>query len=261
MTRYKPLLLAFLVIGLAVIGLSFTTIWANTLRPKAASDLESELQHGVKSGQGAAGGGWEQIDASLRFHVEHPSSVVLDDAFIVSATCDVADATAYAVTVGPRFDSKRPLDYSKDKLSDRVQALFGGPEIGSKPKAGIELVMAGAEIAPSTPQTGSLRTPLSWSVRSHTKGKLQGFVRVRWLEEVTDPGERWELHVDEDSYFTVDVTDRIWNFENFTTWVARFVGTLLTLPGILLAIGAAFGKKKAAEPPRSRLILPDSDGF
>jgi hypothetical protein len=132
-----------------------------------------------------------------------------------------------------------------------------------KPKVGIELLMAGAEIVPATPQTGSLHTPIYWSVRARSKGTLQGFVRAKWLDEEADPKERWGLHLDDDAFFTLEVTDKImWDFAGISTWFARFIGTLLTIPGILVAIGAAFGgAKQTAEPTRPRLILPSSDGF
>lgn len=262
MKQNKPLLLLFLVVGVAVIGISFTTIWADMLRPKTTTEFQSELQHEVKTAEGFAGEGWEQIDATLRFKADHLSNVPIDDSFTVSTTFEIIDAAAYAVSIGPRRNSKTPLDLPQNQLFERVRQAFSGPEMGSKPKAGFELLMPGADVSPDTPQTSSLDSAVEWTVRPRSKGTLLGSVRVKWFEDELNPRERWDLRFEKDHPITVKVTDRFWNFANFSTWFARFVGTLLTIPGILVAIWTVFaGRKTTAEPTGPRIILPGEKGF
>jgi hypothetical protein len=261
MIQSKTLLLILLLVGITIIGLSFTTVWSKFLRPTTASELQSELRHEVKQGAGAAGEGWEHVDVKLRFDIEHPQVVAREESFIVTARCEVVDASVSSVMLGPRLQSKTTLDVPKEKLTERVSQLFGGPEHGSKAKVGIELLMAGAEIAPAAPQTGSLGSGISWSVRSTSKGTLMGVIKIAWLDEEPNPGERWALDVDENNFFRVEVTDRIWNVANVSTWFARFVGTLLTIPAFLISVWGAVRGKKLPEQPRSQLILPGSDRF
>src|SRR5688572_1238112 len=117
LARYVPIL-----VGVALFGATFTTLWKNvlfskTINEKAVRELSSDLVYEQMIAPGEGPDIWERVETTLIFRIQHPRSVTLSESFIVRAQMEIADARVYQVVTGFDVYEKLLIDLSE---KDRV---------------------------------------------------------------------------------------------------------------------------------------------
>ena len=220
---------------------------------------------------------WGTIKADLDVAIDLPQDVQTGDGFVVALTATVRQMTFVPhIPSQIRQEFERDLDlldpipagraipppeFSPDELRDFIHQRMKRGEIA------FVLSLAGAKVEPTGKNAVSEKGNTHWSVKPEGPGLLRGFIKPDFLRSSGGHSGEHRVEYSAAEYIPVNVTsvEPIITTKSVLSATVTFLGTLLTLPGILAFLEKRRRKRKEqdAEQQRQRpkIILPNDRRF
>ncbi len=172
----------------------------------------------------------EHIRAELKIAAEHPAKVRLQDSFTVRGHVQVDHIRVAREpgSTGPRCQDISPfwIDPTSVELHDSEAILWNGG-------VQLTLTLAGVELRPDAPVPASQNGAV-WSVSPKKAGRLHGFLVMGTNQQRSAPWRRVTYSISAaDAPIDIDVVDDLLTRDRTLSFLAAFLGPLLTLPGII----------------------------
>lgn len=188
-----------------------------------------------------------QITGTLEIGTEitYPKSISATEGFSISARAKLLKANCMSPLpaispwtgrlVGtPAEKLKEEAEYNED-----VTKFFAGGPVTYR------LALTGATVSPTEPQRPK-HEDARWSIMSADKAKkLVGHIEIE-VDSTASRADSIKLR-DRTVPFTIEVSEPVFTSTNFLRWGSTFLGSLLTLPGILSFLDNH--RKRKSSPP------------
>lgn len=207
---------------------------AHKMRPQSAV-LGANLTSDYKLADGLFCG---VMNADLHFDIECPSIVDTADSFIVRSKLSINNIS---------------FEHSCWRLSDDDKMKLALEPIKSG-RIGFALSIAGLETRPKDVAFAS-DGQVQWSAMAQKTGTLEGFIvavpdsDIYVLPLRNDILVSYQIHSNPKQIITIKVVEDLFSREKLFSYVVTFLGTLLTLPGILSFLR---DRQKAKEERREK---------